>query len=110
MKSNYLVRFEWKDLKGNICRREFTHIGNKNLYKKALRSQFNVEITSVDTLKKIAVLKIKSAAFLNDFWITSSIKEIYFEDNFVPILPGVREIKFHFNTIPMVKDLLFKWR
>jgi len=110
MKSNYLVRFEWKDMKGNVYGREFTHIGNRNLYKKALRSQFNVEIIKMDTLKKTAVLKIKSAVFINDLWITSSKKEIYFEDNFVPILPGVREIKFHFDTIPVLKDLIFKWR
>ncbi len=110
LKSNYLVRFEWKDSKGVTCKREFTHIGNKNSYKKALRSHFSIEINNLDTIKKTAQLKIKSTAFLNDFWITSSLNEVFFEENFISVLPGEKTVKFHFNSIPTLKDFNFKWR
>jgi beta-mannosidase len=109
-KSNYLVRFEWKDLKGQICNREFVHIGNKSMYKKSLRANFNVELTNIDTINKTAILKVKTIAFLTDFWVTSSKKGVYFENNFVSLLPGTKEFLFHFETIPTLNDFTFKWR
>lgn len=109
-KSNYLVRFEWKDLKGQICNREFVHIGNKSMYKKSLRANFNVELTNIDTINKTAILKVKTISFLTDFWVTSSKKGVYFENNFVSLLPGTKEFLFHFETIPTMNDFTFKWR
>lgn len=110
LKSNYLVRFEWKDASGNLIQREFTHIGNKSIYKKAVRSNFIVEIIKLDTVKKTASLKISTSSFLNDFWITNNKGGVYFNQNFFPLLPGVKEIEFQFDTIPLINDFVFKWR
>ena len=110
LKSNYLVRFEWKDASGNLIQREFTHIGNKSIYKKAVRSNFIVEIIKLDTVKKTASLKISTSSFLNDFWITNNKGGVYFNQNFFPLLPGVKEIEFQFDTIPSINDFVFKWR
>ena len=110
LKSNYLVRFEWKDASGNIIQRDFTHIGNKSIYKKAVRSNFIVEIIKLDTVKKTASLKISTSSFLNDFWITNNKGGVYFNQNFFPLLPGVKEIEFQFDTIPSINDFVFKWR
>lgn len=110
LKSNYIVKFEWKDFQGNIFRREFTHIGNKNSYKKALRSSFNVELIMVDTVNKTATLKIKTISFLTDFWISSTKVGVRFKNNFFSMLPGTKEIEIEFDEIPNINEFKFKWR
>ncbi len=110
LKSNYLVHFEWIDINGKKCIREFVHIGNKSIYRKSIRTNFNVELTNLDKIGKTAILKVKSVSFLTDFWVSSSKKGVFFENNFIPILPGEKELLFHFETIPSLEDFVYKWR
>ena len=110
LKNNYIVKFEWKDKSGTVYQRDFTHIGNKSLYKKALSTSFTVEIIKNDTIHKVALLRIKNTSFLNDFFISCSKKGVFFETNFISILPGVKEIAFSYDVIPTIADFKFKWR
>jgi hypothetical protein len=73
-------------------------------------TSFNVEIVKNDTIHKVAFLKIKNTSFLNDFFISCSKKGVFFESNFISILPGVKEIPFSYDVIPTIADFKFKWR
>jgi beta-mannosidase len=109
-KLNYLVKFSWNDENGNENSRAFVHIGNKKNYVKALRSQFYVTINSIDTITKTAIIEVKTQQFLQDFWISCNKQTIKFENNFVQILPGKKEIKITFTEIPKIEDFQFMWR
>jgi hypothetical protein len=52
-------------------------------------------------------LSIKTKNQIDHFWIYSKIKGIRFEENGLQLLPGSKEIKVNYESLP--RKLNFKW-
>jgi hypothetical protein len=104
---NCVVRFEWNDAQGNNHTRTFSRLpSNRN---KADRKEIKLEIVSINTEKKTAVLKVENTKFLHHFWLYSAKAGVQFSENFIELLPGEHLIEVQFEELPLLSDFDFMW-
>ena len=104
---NCVVHFEWNDEQGINRIRTFSRLpSNRN---KADRKEIKLEIVSINTENKTAVLKVENTKFLHHFWLYSSKAGIQFSENFIDFLPGEHLIEIQFDELPVLSDFDFMW-
>jgi beta-mannosidase len=108
IKSNYLIKFSWKNKDNKEISRTFFHEATKNT--KADKNSFKLEIIELDELNKTVKLKLSNTKFLADTWIFSSQLGIQFSENFENYLPGNHIIEIKFKETPKVEDFQLFWR
>jgi beta-mannosidase len=70
--------------------------------------QIELTIKNVDKLNKTAEVWVKNSAFCADFWLFSQKTGIYFDRNFVHLLPGEHLIRIQFaGEVPELTDFSF---
>jgi beta-mannosidase len=104
---NCVVHFEWNDEQGINRRRTFSRLpSNRN---KADRKEIKLELVSINTENKTAVLKVENTKFLHHFWLYSRMAGIQFSENFIDFLPGEHLIEIQFDELPVLSDFDFMW-
>jgi beta-mannosidase len=73
----------------------------------AKHNKVKLRIKSIDKKSKSLILSIKTKNQIDHFWIYSIIKGIRFEENDLQLLPGSKEIKVNYESLP--RRLNFKW-
>ena len=103
---NCVIRFDWKNSRGENKTRTFTQVGKT--YVRADSTDFKLEILNVDEQQKTAVVLIKNKKYARSCWLYSTVLGVRFEENFMDLLPGEHEIKIHFDILPTVDQLGIK--
>jgi hypothetical protein len=73
----------------------------------AKQNKVKIRIKNIDKKSKSLILSIKTKNQIDHFWIYSIIKGIRFEENDLQLLPGSKEIKVNYESLP--RRLNFKW-
>jgi beta-mannosidase len=73
----------------------------------AKQNKVKIRIKNIDKKSKSLILSIKTKNQIDHFWIYSIIKGIRFEENDLQLLPGSKEIKVNYESLP--RKLNFKW-
>jgi hypothetical protein len=73
----------------------------------AKQNKVKIRIKNIDKKSKSLILSIKTKNQIDHFWIYSKIKGIRFEENDLQLLPGSKEIKVNYESLP--RKLNFKW-
>lgn len=107
-KSNYIIRFTWKNHLGKSLTRSIYH-ETKRLTK-APQNSFTLELINIDEISKKASLKLTNQQFLANCWISSDILGVRFSENFEHYLPGEHLIEITFDTLPKKEDFQVFWR
>lgn len=104
---NYVIKFEWKNARGDYKTRTFSQINAK--YAKADSCGISIKIKEVRKEDKQAIIVVKTEKYVRNFWLYSNVLGVKFNKNFVDLLPGTHEFEIEFETVPKVKDFGFKW-
>lgn len=107
MDQNYLIEFSWQNAQGDTIARSFSHILQKK--ERAAASDVSLKLENIDLIDQTAVLKVETSAFLQNFWLYSSVPGIRFDRNFNDLVPGSHEIRITFSQIPKTADFGMKW-
>ena len=73
-------------------------------------SPVGLNIKSMDTATKTAVIEVNTTQFLADFWLYSSQLGLRFDKNFLQLLPGKHLFTVTFDKIPTLADFSYKYR
>lgn len=107
MKKDHVIRFEWQNAEGDTLSRTFAHLPGKK--EKAPLTSAMLILENIDPVKKTAVLKIETSAFLQSCWVYSSVAGVRFEDNFLDLLPGTHRVQITFDRLPQLSDFGIRW-
>jgi hypothetical protein len=73
----------------------------------AKQNKVKIRIKNIDKKSKSLILSIKSKNRIDHFWIYSKITGIRFEENDLQLLPGSKEIKVNYQSLP--RKFNFNW-
>ena len=73
---------------------------NEVQHEMAKQNKVKIRIKNIDKKSKSLILSIKTKNQIDHFWIYSKIKGIRFEENDLQLLPGLKEIKVNYQSLP----------
>lgn len=90
-KDNFYIHFEILEKGAIISQRNFVHLPKK----KKKEGDFPLKVDlAYDSISKKGTVTIENTCFLNSLWLTSNKNGVFFEQNYVHLLPGKHVIPF----------------
>ncbi|MDG1147103.1 MAG: hypothetical protein P8N52_02230, partial [Crocinitomicaceae bacterium] len=104
---NSVLVFTFNDEAGQRVTRSFDNIVTD--YEKAISTDVDLTIDSVNEQEKTLVLRINTSKYLRNLWVSSIKFGIKFDRNFESILPGGHQVLLQYETLPAVDDFKLMW-
>jgi beta-mannosidase len=104
---NYVIRFDWKDSKGENKTRSFSELPTQ--YSKAESADVSIELRNIDETTKTATIAVINKKYVRNFWLFSKKTGVKFDKNFVDLVPGIHEFVIHFESVPTLEEIDSKW-
>ena len=104
---NVLVVFQFKDNQGQHFSRQFEQLVAK--YPKAKNKDVSISYENIDHEAKSATIKIQNKSFLRSLWISSDIRGVRFDKNFMHHLPGNSYVTISFDALPEITEFRLNW-
>jgi len=105
---NCVIRFDWKDEKGNAMSRTFSQL--PQVYEKAPNRAVMLFVESVNEEKKELIVRVKTKEYVRNFWLYSNEPGLLFDRNFLDLLPGEHSISIRYkDKLPDLTDFGVRW-
>lgn len=105
---NILIRFDWKDRKGNYKTRSFSQL--PKLYNKTDSKDVVISILENDSIAKKMTLLVETNGFVRNFWLYSDQKGLKFDRNFIDLVPGKHHFEIYYkDETPKIEGFSSKW-
>ena len=107
---NCNIKITWTDALSNLKQLSEFHTIKANTSKQNYRPTISFELNRKIRFQAGAIV-IETTEPLEDFWISSVIPGVHFEENFIDLLPGIHSISYTYNgKKPELTDFTTNWR